>query len=134
MGMPVKLSDDIVNAARHAAAIDDRSIAGQIEHWARLGRAAEAVLATAQVRDLKQAGADAAAGVADRQVVERLSAVAGSPDRSPVIARIRAAGRPVYEAAPGEPGVVVQVTPEGHRIKGRLVQRRFVPLEQTVTA
>lgn len=134
MGMPVKLSDDIVNAAREAAAVDDRSIAGQIEHWARLGRAAEAVLATSEVRELKQAGSQAPARVTDRQVLERLSAVAASADRASVLAKIRAGHGPLYEAAAGEPGVVVQVLPDGRRIKGRFVQRRFVPLEQTANA
>lgn len=134
MGMPVKLSDEIVNAARAAAATDDRSIAGQIEHWARLGRAAEAVLATTEIRELKQAANQAAALVTDQHVLERLSAVARSVDRAAVITKIRTGGGPLYEAVVGEPGVVAQVTPDGRRIKGRLMQRRFVPLDQLADA
>lgn len=38
MGMPVKLSDELVASARTEAASTDRSITGQIEHWAKIGR------------------------------------------------------------------------------------------------
>jgi hypothetical protein len=44
MGMPVKLSDELVAAARKEAATADRSITGQIEHWAKIGRSVETVL------------------------------------------------------------------------------------------
>lgn len=41
MSTALKLSDDIVEAARPYAAAMHRSIPKQIEHWARLGKAAE---------------------------------------------------------------------------------------------
>lgn len=41
MSTALKLSDDIVEAARPYAAAIHRSIPKQIEHWARLGKAAE---------------------------------------------------------------------------------------------
>lgn len=44
MGMPVKLSDELVESAREEAASTDRSITGQIEHWAKIGRSVETVL------------------------------------------------------------------------------------------
>jgi len=34
MGMPVKLSDELVREAREEARVVNRSITGQIEHWA----------------------------------------------------------------------------------------------------
>ncbi|HSV51918.1 MAG TPA: hypothetical protein VLJ57_07370 [Burkholderiaceae bacterium] len=37
----VKISDTEMKAVREAAAINSRSIAGQAEHWIRLGRAVE---------------------------------------------------------------------------------------------
>lgn len=43
MGMPVKLSDDPVRAARAEAKATDRSITAQIGHWAKLGRATPTV-------------------------------------------------------------------------------------------
>jgi len=38
MGMPVKLSDDLVLSARLEAEATDRSITAQIEHWAKIRR------------------------------------------------------------------------------------------------
>ena len=53
MGMPVKLSDDLVASARKEAASTDRSITGQIEHWAKIGRSVETVLRHQDVQALK---------------------------------------------------------------------------------
>ena len=41
MSQAVKISDIEMEAVRAAAAINSRSIAGQAEHWIRLGRAVE---------------------------------------------------------------------------------------------
>lgn len=38
----IKLSADLVEEARRDGAVFSRSIAGQVEHWARLGKALEA--------------------------------------------------------------------------------------------
>ena len=42
VGHAVKVSSDLVMAAEQEARVWSRSMAGQIEHWARLGRAIEA--------------------------------------------------------------------------------------------
>ena len=44
MSQPVKLSDALVLDARLAGEVLQRSIAGQVEFWARLGRAVEPLL------------------------------------------------------------------------------------------
>lgn len=54
MPQPVKLSDAIVSAARSSAPVANRSIAGQIEHWATLGRAVEGALTSEEVHALKK--------------------------------------------------------------------------------
>jgi hypothetical protein len=41
MGQPVKLSDDLIREARTVGAVARRSIAGQVEFWARLGKSIE---------------------------------------------------------------------------------------------
>ena len=41
MSQPVKLSDELVLDARLTSKAAERSIAGQIEFWAQLGRAIE---------------------------------------------------------------------------------------------
>jgi hypothetical protein len=56
VSQPVKLSDGLVLDARITAEIAQRSIAGQIEFWASLGRAIEPVLRGDQALALRQAG------------------------------------------------------------------------------
>jgi len=48
----VKLSDTLVLDARLTAEVSERSIAGQIEFWAKLGRAIEPLLQGVQVMAL----------------------------------------------------------------------------------
>ena len=40
MGMPVRIDDDLYNQARAQAQAERRTIAGQIEFWALVGRTA----------------------------------------------------------------------------------------------
>ncbi|MES9855903.1 MAG: ParD-like family protein [Sedimenticola sp.] len=40
MGMPVRIDDTLYEQARSEAKIERRTIAGQIEYWAMVGRAA----------------------------------------------------------------------------------------------
>ncbi len=40
MGMPVRIEDTLYEEARIQAKVEYRTIAGQIEYWAKLGRAA----------------------------------------------------------------------------------------------
>jgi len=41
MATAVRVSDDLVSEARKYSKVDHRSITGQIEHWARIGKCAE---------------------------------------------------------------------------------------------
>jgi len=41
MGMAIRVSDKLVRDAKLISAVDNRSITGQIEHWARIGKCAE---------------------------------------------------------------------------------------------
>jgi len=41
MATAVRISEELVNEARKFSRIDHRSLAGQIEHWARTGKCAE---------------------------------------------------------------------------------------------
>lgn len=41
MAMAVKLSENIVSEAKIVSKVLNRSVAGQIEHWAKIGRIAE---------------------------------------------------------------------------------------------
>ncbi len=41
MATAVRVSDDLLSDARKYSKVDHRSITGQIEHWARIGKCAE---------------------------------------------------------------------------------------------
>jgi hypothetical protein len=53
MSQPVKLSDELVMEARVAGAAMQRSIAGQVEFWANVGRALERVANRTQIERLQ---------------------------------------------------------------------------------
>lgn len=128
MPVPVKVSDRLLDLARREARDAHRSATAQIEHWATLGRAVEVLLAYSDVLALKRAGQalPVPARVSREDVHARLARLAADTDRERVRARIQAAGAPVYEAA-AEPGLLVEVHPDGRRVVGRLQGRRFVP-------
>lgn len=124
MGMPVKLSDDLVLAARAQAQATDRSITSQIEHWAKLGRAVEIALPHGDAVSLKVDPESTSRFARIRSVLER---VAHSENRDTVIAELAASGHPLYESDPKNPEGIVQVDREGNRVAGRFEGRRFVP-------
>lgn len=41
MTMAVRVSENLVREARLLSAVESRSVTGQIEHWARIGKCAE---------------------------------------------------------------------------------------------
>ena len=41
MGTAVRVSDELINEAKKFSKVDHRSLTGQIEHWARIGKCAE---------------------------------------------------------------------------------------------
>jgi len=119
MSQPVKLSDDLVLDARLIAKVADRSIAGQIEYWAQLGRAVEPLLSGAQALALRRAGAL-------RPLSACLANVDSPQGRARVAEFIHAQPFPHYEAA-DERGCLVRIDEDGTRTLGRFVNRRFVP-------
>ncbi len=122
MGMPVKLSDELVTLARAEAAAANRSISAQVEHWARVGRAAERLLQHADTLALKGELplAEAFPEPGNRAaVVAALEGIARSSDREAARERAARGRRPVYGSDPRFPGLVVRIDPDGTRIPGR---------------
>jgi hypothetical protein len=129
MAVPVKVSDRLLTLAKAEARSTHRSATAQIEHWATLGRAVEALVAYRDVLALKRAGealpVPALAG--PDEVHGLLASLVANADREGVKARIRAAGTPLYATDPDSPGAVVEIQADGTRTPGRLDGRRFVP-------
>src|ERR1044071_9541606 len=110
MSQPVKVSDALVLDARLMSEATQRSIAGQIEFWARLGRAVETLLRGDQVLALSNAGK-----------LKPLSACLQSVDslegRARLAGHLQSVAYPHYEAAPG--GLLVRIEANGKRTTGR---------------
>lgn len=131
MGTPLKVSDGLFAVAKQEASAMDRSITSQVEHWARIGRAVEALLSHRELLTLKQVGellTPLYPSAARRQEVhDLLTQIAASCDREVITTALRATGAPVYATDPEHPGMIIQVLPDGSRTPGRLEGRSFVP-------
>jgi pantothenate kinase len=112
MGTPVEVPDELAEAAKETAELTSRSMAKQIDHWARLGRAAEQLLKTSDVMALKAHLADPldAEKVSEaRAALQRLvKALVERRDRDVARTLISDTGKPVYEAVPGRADRVAQ--------------------------
>jgi hypothetical protein len=118
MSQPVKLSDVLVLDARLTGEIAERSIAGQIEYWANLGRAIDPLLQGVQALALcKKAAA--------RPLSECLESVDTPKGRARLSQYLDMLPYPHYEAAPDKPGFLVRIDESGKRTIGRFVNRRF---------
>jgi hypothetical protein len=118
MGQPVKLSDALVLDARVVGEAAERSIAGQIEFWARVGKAVEPMLRGDSLLRLKQRG-DV---VPLSKLLDTVDSRAG---RERLKAQQRARPFPHFEPAPGRPGLLVRIEADGKRSVGRFVNREF---------
>ena len=118
MGQPVQLSDELVLDARVTSELAERSIAGQIEFWAQLGRAIEPLLQGAQSLALLRAGAA-------KPLSECLESVDSSEGRGRVAEYLESQPFPHYEPAPDRPGMLIRTEADGTRTVGRFVNRQF---------
>lgn len=130
--MPVKLSGDLVEEARNTAPLFHRSLTGQIEHWAAIGRAVEAQLpGDTLARLLERVGGtmkiEHVADVAQRQqVMMVLAEFLGDPTNDGTWLReISARGVPLYGT---EADKIVRLNPDGTR---ETVQSDTVDMAET---
>lgn len=119
MSQPVKLSDNLVLDARLTGEAAQRSIAGQIEFWAKLGRAVEPLLQGVQVMALTRAGS----AMPLSACLETVDSDAG---RRRVADHLQTLPFPHYEAA-DTPGLLIRISADGNRTAGRFVNRQFKP-------
>lgn len=120
MSQPVKLSDALVLDARLAGEAFERSLTGQVEFWARLGRAIEPLLQGTQVLALCR-------NAAAQPLSACLDAVDSPAGRRRVAEYLAAEPYPHYEQAPDAPGYLIRIEADGRRTVGRFVNRQFKP-------
>ena len=67
MAQSVRIKDELVESARSVAKVEHRSLAGQMEHWATIGRAAEENpdLPFSMIREILLAKAEAERGLVE---------------------------------------------------------------------
>ena len=118
MSQPVKLSDEIVLEARLTAELTDRSIAGQIEFWAQLGRAIEPLLEGSRVLALKQSGTKSS-------LSEILGTVDSPEGRRRVADYLDSRPFPHYRPISDRPGLLLRIEQDGTETVGRFVGRQF---------
>ena len=118
MSQPVKLSTSLILDARLVSESTARSIAGQIEFWARLGRAIEPLLQGVQSLALSRAGA----AMPLSQCLEAVDSAAG---RERLAAYLQSQPYPHYAPAPDAPGLLIRTDAKGRRTLGRFVRRQF---------
>jgi len=122
MGQPVKLSDELVDDARTVARFSQRSIAGQIEFWAGLGKSVEPLLRGDRAFSLQMAGGD-------RSFSQLLSEVETAKGRKRVEATLNSRPYPHYKPVPEHPELVRRIEEDGSETVGRFVGREFEAVE-----
>jgi len=115
----VKVSDALVLDARLMGEATQRSIAGQIEFWARLGRAIETLLRGDQMLALCKAGKA-------KPLSSCLASMYSAEGRQRLSEHLKSLPYPHYEPAPG--GLLVRIEANGTRATGRFVNRKFKPV------
>ncbi len=121
MSMPVKLSDALVLDARVAGEVMERSISGQVEFWARLGRAIDPLLNGTQAMSVSRRGVA-------RPLADLLTEVGQAAGRERLAEYLATQDYPRYEPHPDRPGVLIRTQVDGTRTVGRFVQRVFTPV------
>jgi hypothetical protein len=122
MSQPVKLSDALVLDARIAGEAQERSIAGQVEFWARLGKSVDQLLDGRQVRALRASGAV-------QPLSEALASVDTPAGRKRVEDVLASRPFPHYRQHSGQPGLLVRIDEDGTETVGRFVNRVFTAVE-----
>jgi hypothetical protein len=119
MSQPVKLSDELVLEARTVGAVARRSIAGQVEFWARLGKSIEPLLRGDRALALQRSGTA-------RSLAESIQAVDTAVGRDRVRTYLESLPFPHFEPCQDEAGMLVRIDEDGTRTRGRFVNREFV--------
>lgn len=125
MSQPVKLSDGLVLDARLAGEVMERSIAGQVEFWARLGRSVDLLLEGHQVLAL---------GGSVVSLSEVLTSVDSPAGRKRVADYLDTQPYPHFRPHPEQAGMLERIEADGTRTMGRFVNRTWVPAEQKKSA
>jgi hypothetical protein len=99
----------------------ERSISGQVEFWARLGRAIDPILNGTQALAASRRGTA-------RSLSELLDEVEAPAGRQRLAAHVAGLPFPHYEPHPARPGILIRTGADGAQTVGRFVNRVFMPI------
>jgi len=123
MSQPVKISDSLLLDARLIGEATERSIAGQIEFWASIGRALEPLLQGDKILSLCRTGKQ-------KTLSHCLKEVGTPKGKDRLLNYLSKQPFPHYEPS-GKPGLLIRVDSNGKRTLGRFVQRKFSPVKSS---
>jgi len=126
MGQPVKLSDALVMEARIAGDAMQRSIAGQVEFWARIGQTVERVANRTQIERLQ-----ARAAIPLSEIVATIDAPAG---RARLKAYLDSRPFPRFSAHPELARTFIREDADGTSVVGRFNRGAFEAIEPEARA
>ena len=129
MASPMRLDDALIRDAEAEARLNRRSLPKQIEFWADLGRRMARLVSPEDLIRI-QLGLGRltieetrSVGAAPEEVFASVEALRERGDLSAAVTRAPLA----YQAVPGEPGILEQVSRDGRRIRGHFINGEFVP-------
>jgi hypothetical protein len=123
MSQPVKLSDSLVLDARLAADVEQRSIAGQVEYWASLGKLVDALLEGRNRTEALQKS--------KTKALSELVATVGTPEGDARLkAYLESEPFPHFEPHGTRKGILIRIDEDGTHSIGRFVDRKFVAESQ----
>ncbi len=122
MGQPVKLSDELVDDARAVVPFSQRSIAGQIEFWAGLGKSIEPLLRGDRVLSLQMAGGETPLS----KILAEVDTAAG---RKRVESYLSRRPYPHFKPVAEQPDLFRRIEADGRETVGRFVGHTFEPVE-----
>jgi hypothetical protein len=123
MSQPVKLSDALVLEARIVGKAEQRSIAGQVEFWALLGRSLDGLLHGSERRAFRE-------NVAAKPLSQLIATVGMPEGKARLKAHLESLPFPHFEPHPTLKGYLVRIEENGSRSVGRFVNREFIVAQE----
>jgi hypothetical protein len=125
--MPLRIDGELIKEARASGQIFHRSIAQQVEHWAVLGKALEAVVTISGVAKMKSLKKP----ISWDHLLAKADSAAGKKRTLALLAKKKG---PFYGIKPSQPQVLLQYQPNGVSVAGEMVKGTFVPAQKVSKA
>jgi hypothetical protein len=129
MGQAVKLSSALINDARTVGAQAQRSISGQVEYWARLGRSLDPILEGRKALELISSPPPIVRKTARprKSVLDIIRSIDTPEGHQKVLDYLRSKPFPHFEPHPSGGGLLIRLEADGTRTVGRFRGREFRP-------